>query len=532
MSFRFTRRMSILPGVRLNFSGSGISTTIGVPGVGLTLGGRGGPTVNLGIPGTGISYRQPLTSGPRTGNSIEAPDLSAPSEQLIHPAPAERPDMRAIQSDAVGSITTPGLLAFRELVLTAQHQRDASERDLNEAISSLENAERAAIEARDRHDRAELRVASLEASWFRALRGGAIAVAEKEIEQAARDIVESNKRVQDAGQRKDQSEQKRDTLWLNTEFSLPGAAHAAWTRASEAFVGLSKSERKWDITAYRAKGRGQERSVATEIVERSPIELGTSELPIIHSEYVAMRLQNANGADLFVYPGFVAVYQTDRNFALVDLQDVELTFVPVRFHETERIPSDTKQIGSTWQYTNKDGSPDRRYADNAEIPVVLYAQLNLKSATGLSEAYMFSNAQAAASFADAIADFRRALAASTSPATPVEIQPNLSPALESISERVAIQIKEAIQQPGTTAWRFNCDFRCKKCGGGVISLPDNHTDQSIASCKACGAEFGVFADIKEIAKLLGDAYLRSRGLTIKDGEEPTYFEGKPDLNVR
>ncbi|WP_375166687.1 DUF4236 domain-containing protein [Bradyrhizobium brasilense] len=44
MSFRFTRRISILPGVRLNFSGSGISTTIGVPGIGLTLGGRGGPT--------------------------------------------------------------------------------------------------------------------------------------------------------------------------------------------------------------------------------------------------------------------------------------------------------------------------------------------------------------------------------------------------------------------------------------------------------------------------------------------------------
>ncbi|MGY4568406.1 hypothetical protein ACVWY5_001476 [Bradyrhizobium sp. USDA 3256] len=470
MSFRFTRRMSILPGVRLNFSGSGISTTIGVPGIGLTLGGRGGPTVNLGIPGTGISYRQPLRSVPRTRNSIEAPDPSTPSERLIRPAPAERPELTAIQSDAVGDITTPGLSAFHELILTAQHQRGASERDLNEAISSLEKAERAAIEARDRHDRAELRLARLEASWFRALRGGAIAVAKKEIEQAGRDIVVGIRQVQDAGQRKDQAEQKRDALWLNTEFGLSGAAHAAWTRASEAFVGLSKSERKWDITAYRAKGRGQERSVATEIVDRSPIELGTSELPIIQSEYVAMRLQNANGADLFVYPGFVAVYQTDRNFALVDLQDVEFQFVPVRFHETERIPSDTKQVGSTWQYSNKDGSPDRRYADNAEIPVVQYAQLNLKSSTGLSEAYMFSNAQAAASFADAIADFRRALAASTSPATPGEIRPNLPPALENISERIAVQIKEAFQQPGTTAWRFNCDFRCKKCGGNVTII--------------------------------------------------------------
>ena len=55
MSLRFLRRVSVLPGVRLNFSRSGVSTTIGVRGASLTLGGRYGATANLGIPGSGLS---------------------------------------------------------------------------------------------------------------------------------------------------------------------------------------------------------------------------------------------------------------------------------------------------------------------------------------------------------------------------------------------------------------------------------------------------------------------------------------------
>lgn len=59
MGFRFQRRIKLLPGVRLNVSKSGISTSIG--GRGLTYNSRG--TVTAGIPGTGLSYRHNLNAG-------------------------------------------------------------------------------------------------------------------------------------------------------------------------------------------------------------------------------------------------------------------------------------------------------------------------------------------------------------------------------------------------------------------------------------------------------------------------------------
>lgn len=65
MSFRFRKSVQLFPGVRLNFSRSGVSTTIGVRGAGVTIGPRG-TYANVGLPGTGhtaLGLIAPLAAG-------------------------------------------------------------------------------------------------------------------------------------------------------------------------------------------------------------------------------------------------------------------------------------------------------------------------------------------------------------------------------------------------------------------------------------------------------------------------------------
>jgi hypothetical protein len=62
VGFRFRRQLRIVPGLHLNLSRSGISATVGVPGMRVTLGKR--PALNVGLPGTGISYRESLGGAP------------------------------------------------------------------------------------------------------------------------------------------------------------------------------------------------------------------------------------------------------------------------------------------------------------------------------------------------------------------------------------------------------------------------------------------------------------------------------------
>lgn len=59
--FRFRKTFSILPGVRVNLSKTGVSSSIGGHGATVNVG-KNGPMVTLGIPGTGLSYRTPISA--------------------------------------------------------------------------------------------------------------------------------------------------------------------------------------------------------------------------------------------------------------------------------------------------------------------------------------------------------------------------------------------------------------------------------------------------------------------------------------
>lgn len=55
MAFRFTKRIRIAPGVRLNLSKSGVSTSLGKPGATVNVN-KNGLQGTAGVPGTGLSY--------------------------------------------------------------------------------------------------------------------------------------------------------------------------------------------------------------------------------------------------------------------------------------------------------------------------------------------------------------------------------------------------------------------------------------------------------------------------------------------
>ena len=60
MGFRLRKTIKLFPGVKLNLSKSGISTSIGVPGATINVSKRGTRST-VGIPGTGISYSEKLS---------------------------------------------------------------------------------------------------------------------------------------------------------------------------------------------------------------------------------------------------------------------------------------------------------------------------------------------------------------------------------------------------------------------------------------------------------------------------------------
>lgn len=69
MGFRFRKRIKVFPGVYLNLSKSGVSTSLGRPGATVNIG-KSGTRATLGVPGTGLSYSQRVGSSKKKADAV------------------------------------------------------------------------------------------------------------------------------------------------------------------------------------------------------------------------------------------------------------------------------------------------------------------------------------------------------------------------------------------------------------------------------------------------------------------------------
>ena len=183
----------------------------------------------------------------------------------------------------------------------------------------------------------------------------------------------------------------------------------AYEKLVQKFELLKSCAGIWDVTADRQIDRAAERSVAHRGLDRKRISIDFASSDLIRFDGRAMRFGNANGVEMLVYPAVIMMPRADGHFALLDLREVDIDFNSVRFIEEGEIPHDTPVVGHAWAKANKDGSRDRRFSDNYQIPICEYGHLLFSTSTGLTEEYQFSNWQAASNFAHAFAAYKAAL---------------------------------------------------------------------------------------------------------------------------
>lgn len=68
MAWNYRKRIKIAPGIHLNLSKGGVSTSIGPKGAKVTFG-KNGTYLNKGIPGTGLYSREKMSGGNMSSNS-------------------------------------------------------------------------------------------------------------------------------------------------------------------------------------------------------------------------------------------------------------------------------------------------------------------------------------------------------------------------------------------------------------------------------------------------------------------------------
>jgi hypothetical protein len=185
-------------------------------------------------------------------------------------------------------------------------------------------------------------------------------------------------------------------------YELDPEAEAAYKRLTDAFDTLAACQGKWHVSAGGAVQdltTWKRNAGASHIVEKKPTSL-SYDLPRVILSNVIPPMAKAGARTLYFFPDVMLIHD-GKKIGSVSYQDLQLRWQDTAFIEEGRVPKDTQVIRYTWKHPNKNGGPDRRFAQNHQIPVCLYEVLHLTSGSGLNELLEFSRSGLAQSFAHA-----------------------------------------------------------------------------------------------------------------------------------
>ena len=372
MAWSFRKRIKVIPGVYLNLSKSGISANAGVRGASLTFR-SDGVYRNLGVPGTGLYSREKVANYGGASPVQVSGQGSIPQKSLEQQAP----HYSYLSADPL-EVTSEGLKGLQQAVIDANRQREELRSDAETIRKSL----------------SLVRFGSLLSK---------VCLAYFLVPPLRRQIQAGIKARQDALQEL-QSSIAASAVSLAVE--MDGDCRRAQQRCLRAFDTLAQCAGIWDITSASDVDQVRSRSAASMSVERASTRVLCKDLPGITSPDSPMVFLNRNGADIYIYPGFFVMFESPSRLGILDLADLAVTYEATQFIETESIPADALKVGDAWEKSNKDGSRDKRYKENRQLPVMQYGEITFRSGSGVYEKYLISDAKKAEEFAEALQEFK------------------------------------------------------------------------------------------------------------------------------
>lgn len=141
---------------------------------------------------------------------------------------------------------------------------------------------------------------------------------------------------------------------------------------------LSLSERLWFITHSELVGDRKYSGGAGVTVQRSSATAGQMKMPGVETNIEVHGIDVEKGPKFFFLPDGLYVYENGR-YGVFPYNEMNWFATTTRFIESERPPSDGREVGSTFQYVNKRGGPDRRFKFNPRRPIMNYGLLHANS---------------------------------------------------------------------------------------------------------------------------------------------------------
>ena len=439
MAWSYRKRIKIAPGVNINLSKNGISTSVGPKGAKINVGPKG-TSFYTSIPGTGIYNRTKLSSRSDRKNSssyksslygsgsdkkdktgciwlivigcllsiiLVLSDLSKDSPSFIE------------DLEIIGVITFVMLIFIGILfAIYGERRKTANRKEVSRLTSEITSSIIESINSDDTI-RAKNTTTCNRIDKVRMDYDSERDVIKKKIignYLSSLIIEDANERIAPEVEKWRSKVEKRDKpSWKQSLASCQESLERALNEASslrydpivelteyekesyalfcQAFNTLKTSECVWKIETEEVNNQAKSR--ARTLVTRSIVHLSSGFYKGLDIPSQVPVFPITSFRKIYFYPRFIIVTDFPSGFDVIPLSKVSIRYSQTRFHEESGIPSDAILVGSTYKYVNKSGDPDLRFSNNPKISIALYGELLIKP---LGFTYQFSRYDFAKSF--------------------------------------------------------------------------------------------------------------------------------------
>lgn len=188
---------------------------------------------------------------------------------------------------------------------------------------------------------------------------------------------------------------------VTLEYSFDPEKEDEHTRRIDAWQLLAEGKKEWQVLTEQFNNDRKVNAGAGRTLKRIACKIEKGHPYYIKTNIDTIQIALHNKERLIILPDKV-FFVRKRKVGIIDYSDFRISVSSVRFVETDPVPKDAQVVGQTWQYVNKNGTPDQRFKNNKQIPVCLYGQVFLRSSSGLNVELQISNVQNARDFAELI----------------------------------------------------------------------------------------------------------------------------------
>jgi hypothetical protein len=188
---------------------------------------------------------------------------------------------------------------------------------------------------------------------------------------------------------------------VELEYSLDPEKEDEHTRRIDAWQLLAEGDKEWQVLSEQYNSNSKVNAGTGKLLKRVSCKIQKGHPYYIKTNVDTIQIALHSKEYLIILPDKV-FFVRKRKVGMIDHSDFKISISSVRFVETDPVPNDAQVVDYTWQYVNKNGTSDRRFKNNRQIPVCLYGQVFLSSSSGLNVELQISSIQNTRDFEDLV----------------------------------------------------------------------------------------------------------------------------------